>query len=76
MNTLPGSPSARAGFAAGMLIQKVDDTSLAGLPLADCIHLIRGPVGSTIRLEVVDPEQKSVRSVQLIRERVQVDGPR
>lgn len=75
MNTIPGSPAERAGLKAGMLIQKVNDTSLEGRPLAECISMIRGPVGSKVRLEVRDPERNAVLPMELIRERIQVGGP-
>jgi S1-C subfamily serine protease len=76
MNTIPGSPAERAGLREGMLIQKVNDTLLAGVPLAECIALIRGPVGSKVRLEVLDPQKNAVIPVELIRERVQLGGQR
>ena len=75
MNAIPGSPAERAGLKAGLFIQKVGDTSLAGMPLAECIALIRGPVGTKIRLELLDPQQNTVVPVELVRERVQVGGP-
>jgi S1-C subfamily serine protease len=74
MNTVPGSPAERAGLKAGMIIQKVDDTSLAAMQLAECINLIRGPVGSKVRIEVRDPDQNTVIQVELIRERLQLGG--
>ena len=74
MNTVPGSPAERVGLKAGMLVQKVDDTSLIGLPLAECINLIRGPVGSKVRIEVRDPEQNTVVPLELTRERLQLGG--
>lgn len=76
MNTVPGSPAERAGLREGMIIQKVNDTSLAGMPLAECIALIRGPVRTKVRLELLDPQQNTVIPVELIRERVQLGGPR
>ena len=74
MNTVPGSPAERAGLKAGMLVQKVDDTPLAGMQLAECINLIRGPVGSKVRIEVRDPEQNAVIPFELKRERLQLGG--
>ena len=76
MSALPGSPAARAGLREGMLLQKVNDTSLEGMPLAECIALIRGPVGTKVRLELRDPQKNAVIPVELIRERVQLGGHR
>lgn len=75
MNTVPGSPAERAGLKAGLLVQKVNDTPLAGLPLAECINLIRGPVGSKVRIEVRDSEQNTVIPFELKRERLQLGRP-
>lgn len=49
---LVGSPADRGGITAGDLITAVDGQSVEGLPLADTVARIRGPVGSTITLSV------------------------
>lgn len=74
MNTVPGSPAERAGLKAGMLVEKVNDTPLAGVQLAECINLIRGPVGSKVRIEARDPERNAVIPLELTRERLQLGG--
>jgi carboxyl-terminal processing protease len=74
MDTIPGSPAERAGIAAGWLILKVDDLPLAGLPLREPIDMIRGPVGSKVRLELLDPQQEVTNTVEVTRERIQVGG--
>ena len=76
MSTIPGSPAERAGLRAGMLLQKLNGTSLEGMPLAKGIALIRGPVGSKVRLELLDPQKNAVIPVELIRERIQLGGGR
>ena len=72
VNVLPDSPAFQAGLTSGLIIQKVDDIEMAGLGLAKCVSLLRGPAGSKVRLEVIDPEAESTNVVELIRQRVKV----
>jgi CubicO group peptidase (beta-lactamase class C family) len=67
----PKSPAAQAGLAPGMIIQRVDDVSLEGKSLPECMRLLRGNVGTKVRLEVVDSARK-VASVELMRQRFSV----
>jgi carboxyl-terminal processing protease len=48
----PGSPAARAGLAHGDLITAVGATSLAGRSEDSASGLIRGPIGSQVKLTV------------------------
>ena len=72
VNVLPDSPAFQAGLTSGLIIQKVDDTEVAGLGLSECVNLLRGPTGSTVRVEVVDPEAETTNVVELIRKRIKV----
>ena len=72
MNVLPGTPAAQAGLSAGLIIHKVDDVLVTGLPLQECVSLIRGPIGSIVRLELIDPEQEETNTVELIRQKLQL----
>jgi membrane-associated protease RseP (regulator of RpoE activity) len=72
VNVLPDSPAFQAGLTAGLIIKKVDDSDTAGMRLSECVNLLRGPIGSKVRVEVVDPEAESTNVVELIRQRVKV----
>jgi len=48
-----GSPAARAGLRAGDTLTAVDGTSLTGLDNAHVETLLRGAIGSTVRLAIV-----------------------
>jgi carboxyl-terminal processing protease len=48
-----GSPAAKAGLLAGDTIAAVDGTSLTGLDNAHIQALLRGAIGSTVRLAIV-----------------------
>ena len=67
---VPNSPAAEAGITNGLIITKVDDVSLEGKYLADCVNLIRGPVGTTVRLELVTPDHSQTNTVELTRKKL------
>jgi len=67
LKVLENSPALEARLAAGQLIQKVDDVSTIGKSLEECVKLIRGPVGTKVRLEIHDPASDDIRSVELTR---------
>jgi C-terminal processing protease CtpA/Prc len=67
---VPNSPAAEAHISSGMIVSKVDDVSLEGKPLADCVNLIRGPAGTTMRLELVTPDHSQTNIVELTRRKI------
>jgi carboxyl-terminal processing protease len=69
---VPNSPASEAGLTSGVIISKVDDESLAGKRLADCANLIRGPVGTRVKLEMVTPDNSQTNTVELIRRKLQL----
>ena len=82
---LHGSPAWRAGIVAGDVIEAIDGTATAGLPLRTVIGRLRGRPGESVRLRVVsrsptdtlDPgaaPTSSSREVALVRETVKVES--
>jgi CubicO group peptidase (beta-lactamase class C family) len=69
MNVLTNSPAAEAGLSAGLLIQKIDNVSTANKEMAQCMKLLRGPAGTKIRLDVLDPQLNTTKSVELTRKK-------
>ena len=69
---VPNSPASEAGLTSGVIISKVDDESLAGKRLADCANLIRGPVGTRVKLELVTPDRSQTNTVELTRRKLQL----
>jgi D-alanyl-D-alanine-carboxypeptidase/D-alanyl-D-alanine-endopeptidase len=65
----PKSPAGQAGLSANLLIQKINGTSIVGKPLKECMEMIGGPVGTKVTFEVLDPERKETKTVELTRER-------
>jgi serine-type D-Ala-D-Ala carboxypeptidase/endopeptidase len=68
---IPKSPASLAGLSAGLVIQKIDGVATAGKTLAECVALIRGPPGTKVRLEVVDPIQNKTQTFEITRQRFQ-----
>jgi C-terminal processing protease CtpA/Prc len=54
-----------------MIIQKIGDVSLEGKSLTEGARLLRGNVGTKVRLEVLDAARK-VTSVELVRRKFSV----
>lgn len=67
---LPGSPAARAGILAGDIVISVDGEPVSGRDLDEVAKKIRGPKGSTVKLEVRTPGQATPRPLTLTRDTV------
>ena len=65
----PNSPAGQAGLSAGLLIQNINDVSVEGKSLTECLSLMGGPVGKQVRLELVDPERNEQKTVELTRQK-------
>ena len=70
MQVIPNSPAAKAGLASGMIVQAIDGTATAGRPLKECAAMIRGPAGTTVRLELVDRQKDTTNAIELTREKI------
>lgn len=70
LEVLPDTPAAAAGVSRGWIIQKIDGTDASGRTPIDCAGLMRGPVGSKLKLELIDPSQRT-NTVELTRGTIQ-----
>lgn len=52
LSPMPGQPADRAGIQEGDVLLSVDGAPVAGLSVDEVVALVRGPVGSTVRLTV------------------------
>jgi len=69
---IEGTPAYRAGIKTGDRIVAVDGHDVAQLRLDDVEHLIRGRVGTIVRLSVLSPKEKAARSVPVTRQQIYV----
>jgi len=65
-------PAARAGMKPGDIVDAVDGHAAKGLKLDAVERLIRGPAGTTVRLQTHPYKKKSRRSVSIVRETIHV----
>jgi carboxyl-terminal processing protease len=72
LNVFDGSPAERGGVKKGDFITEVDGESIAGLSADVATARIKGPAGTTVSLELVDPEDFEPRTVKLKRARIEI----
>ncbi|NCZ63618.1 MAG: S41 family peptidase, partial [Cellvibrionales bacterium] len=73
---IDGSPAAEAGLQSGDVILKLDDTSVKGLSTDEAVDLMRGPVGSSILLEIGRPGEAKPFEVTIIRDKIKIASVR
>jgi C-terminal processing protease CtpA/Prc len=66
---IPDSPAAHAGLSAGLMLQRIDNVDTANKTVVQCALLIRGKAGTTVRLELFDPERHPTNTVELTRQK-------
>jgi carboxyl-terminal processing protease len=68
---VPNSPAAKASLSFGLIEDTVDGVSLKGKTLEQVVKLIRGPIGTTVSLGLIDPKSGDKTTVVLTREKIQ-----
>ncbi|MEW5898164.1 MAG: S41 family peptidase [Bacillota bacterium] len=68
----PGTPAKRAGISEGDIIVKINDRDTEGLDLETAVGLMRGPVGSKIKLSITRKDNPAVRELEITREQISV----
>ena len=69
-SVLPHTPAAKAGLHSGLVIQQIDGINVVGKSLVVCVSMTRGPVGSKVQFEVVDPSTSKISLVEFKREKI------
>jgi carboxyl-terminal processing protease len=72
LEAFEGSPAAAAGIRKGDVILEVDGRSIAGLNSSLATGRIKGPAGTTVRLEVFTPGAEDTRTVRVKREKIEI----
>ncbi len=71
---LDGTPADEAGLRAGDLITHVDDKPLSGLSLSQSIGLMRGKIGTKLKLTILHDEGDAPVTIDLTRAKVVETG--
>jgi carboxyl-terminal processing protease len=72
VSPIDDTPAARAGLLANDLVGKIDDETVPGLTLAQCVERMRGKPGTSVRLTVVRKGTKEPFEVTMVREVIKV----
>jgi CubicO group peptidase (beta-lactamase class C family) len=65
----PTSPAGQAGLSAGLIIRSINGVSVEGKSLTDCMKIMRGPAGTTVRLELVNSDRGEINTVELTKQK-------
>lgn len=76
LSPIPDSPAYQAGLLAGDTILSIDGRSTDGFTLTDAAELMRGPVGSPVRLTVLHRGEEQPVDVTLQRAKIRVESIR
>lgn len=71
-----GSPADRAGIEPGDAIVALDGKPLLGIKPPDLVRMMRGELGTKLRLTIRDATDKKLRDVVLVREKINVASVR
>ena len=74
ISPIDNTPASKAGIKAGDYIVKIDDTQVQGKTLMEAVDLMRGLVGSSIKLTVRRVGVKKVLTFNVKREIIQVQS--
>ena len=69
-----GSPAAEAGIRSGDVILSIDDVPVEGLTVSDMVTRIRGPRGTSVKLELRPDGSSEERTVSLERRLIPVES--
>ncbi len=69
VSPITGSPADKAGLLPGDVILQVNDTVIQGMDITQAISLIRGPKGTTVKLQVQRAKQPTFE-VSIVRDTI------
>lgn len=72
ISAIEGTPADRAGIKAGDIIVSVDDTDIKGYSLEKVADMIRGDIGTRVKLGVKREGEKDILYFDLVREEIKV----
>ncbi len=69
---LKDSPAMKAGILAGDIITAVDDKSMLGLVSDEAVELIRGEIGTKVKITVVHPGAQTTTDITITRAEIKI----
>ena len=66
------TPASRAGVKAGDYITKINDEQVRGKTLMEAVNLMRGPIGTSIKITVIRKSLKKAKIFKIIREIIEI----
>ena len=72
ISPIDDTPASRAGMQAGDLIIRIDGTAVQGMTLNDAVKMMRGKVGTKIKLTVVRKGEDQALTVTIIRDVIRI----
>ncbi len=74
ISPIDDTPASKAGIKAGDYIVKIDDIQVQGKSLTESVEIMRGPVGSEIKLTVRRIGEKKALTFKIVREIIQIQS--
>jgi len=72
MRVLDGTPALEVGLKDGDIIKEVDGMNIVGMDINEVVMLIRGEVGTTVRLGVVRPPSSDIKDFDIVRREIEI----
>ncbi len=69
---LADTPAERAGILAGDVVVKIDDVSTADMNISEAVKLIRGEIGTEVRLTIVRAGEAEFLEISVTRDRITI----
>lgn len=66
----PGSPAERAGIKPGGFLIAVDGTNVVGMSLTQAVRMVRGPVGTSVTVQIADASMTHTNTFRIKRARI------
>lgn len=76
ISPLDNTPASRAGLKSGDLIVKINDTFVKGMNLEDAVNMMRGDIGSKVKLSVLRKGDNKPHVMTLTRAKISVQSVR
>jgi C-terminal processing protease CtpA/Prc len=70
----PGSPAERAGIKSDWYLISVDGTNVVSMSLVQSMSIMRGPIGTSVALELADSTRSQTNKFTVKRERMVFSG--